>query len=116
MGHTVTQVHDGEAAVTAAAKATHDVVILDIGMPRLNGYEACKRIRVQSGAKKPMLVALTGWGQEQDLEQSKAAGFDRHVVKPVEGETLEKLLEIAAQERRIAPGPQRDTRAEGSQG
>jgi signal transduction histidine kinase len=92
LGHTVTQVHDGEAAVAAAASAEHDLVVLDIGMPKLNGYEACKRIRAQAGAARPVLVALTGWGQEQDLAQSQAAGFDRHMVKPVEADALEKLL------------------------
>ena len=61
-------------------------------MPRLNGYEACKRIRAQRIGPRPVVVALTGWGQEQDLAQSQAAGFDRHMVKPVEAETLEKLL------------------------
>ncbi|MEJ6020939.1 response regulator [Ramlibacter sp. PS4R-6] len=92
MGHTVAQVHDGEAAATAAAAAEYDLVILDIGMPRLNGYEACKRIRAQAGGSRPVLVALTGWGQEQDLQQSRTAGFDRHMVKPVDADELEKVL------------------------
>jgi signal transduction histidine kinase len=93
MGHEVQTVHDGEAAVAAAAQFTPQVVILDIGMPRMNGYEACRRIRAQPHEKRPMLVALTGWGQEQDLAQSQAAGFDWHLVKPIEAEALEKLLE-----------------------
>jgi CheY-like chemotaxis protein len=78
--------------VAAAASSEFDLVVLDIGMPRLNGYEACKRIRAQAHGERPVLVALTGWGQEQDLEQSHAAGFDQHMVKPVDAEALEKLL------------------------
>jgi signal transduction histidine kinase len=93
MGHNVQAVHDGEAAVAAAAQFAPQVVVLDIGMPRMNGYEACRRIRAQPHDKPPMVVALTGWGQEQDLERSQAAGFDWHLVKPIEAEALEKLLE-----------------------
>ena len=96
MGHRVQAVHDGEAAVAAAAQSAPDVIVLDIGMPRMNGYDACRRIRAQHRDKPPMLVALTGWGQEQDLERSQAAGFDWHLVKPIEAEALEKLLEAHA--------------------
>jgi CheY-like chemotaxis protein len=92
MGHEVKRVHDGEAAVNECVPFAPDVVVLDIGMPKLNGYEACRRIRAQKHARMPVLVALTGWGQEQDLAQSQAAGFDRHLVKPVEAEALEQLL------------------------
>jgi CheY-like chemotaxis protein len=92
MGHTVTQVHDGEAAVMAAAQTHPQVVILDIGMPRLNGYDACRRILQQSPMPAPLMVALTGWGQDEDLAQSRSAGFDRHLVKPVEADALEELL------------------------
>jgi signal transduction histidine kinase len=92
MGHQVMQVHDGEAAVAAAAQSQPQVVILDIGMPKLNGYEACRRIRQQAHAPQPMMVALTGWGQEQDLAQSRAAGFDQHLVKPVAAEALLELF------------------------
>jgi signal transduction histidine kinase len=96
MGHEVTKVHDGEAAVTAAAAFEPHVVILDIGMPRLNGYEACRRIRAREDGPRPLLVALTGWGQEQDVAQSQAAGFDRHLVKPIEAAALEKILDAQA--------------------
>jgi CheY-like chemotaxis protein len=72
------------------------VVILDIGMPRLNGYEACRRIRAREDGPRPLLVALTGWGQEQDVAQSQAAGFDRHLVKPIEAAALEKILDAQA--------------------
>jgi CheY-like chemotaxis protein len=92
MGHAVTSVHDGEAAVAAAAQSQPQVVILDIGMPRLNGYDACRRILQQSSGPAPLMVALTGWGQDEDLAQSRSAGFDRHLVKPVEADALEALL------------------------
>jgi signal transduction histidine kinase len=95
MGHNVTQAHDGEEAVEAVARSNPQVAILDIGMPRLNGYEACKRILTQI-ERPPVMVALTGWGQEQDLAQSRAAGFDHHLVKPVGVETLQALLAQAA--------------------
>jgi signal transduction histidine kinase len=91
MGHKVVQAHDGEAAVAQAARARPQVVILDIGMPRMNGYEACRRIRLQT-QQQPLMVALTGWGQEQDLAKSHAAGFDRHLVKPVSAEAIEAVL------------------------
>jgi signal transduction histidine kinase len=100
MGHTVTQAHDGEAAVAVAAQSPPQVAILDIGMPRLNGYDACRRIRAQLHPP-PVMVALTGWGQAQDLANSRAAGFDRHLVKPVGAEDLQALLA----EVRDAPPP-----------
>jgi signal transduction histidine kinase len=96
MGHQVRSVHDGESAVTAAAQFAPHIVILDIGMPRLNGYEACRRIRAQHHEHRPLMVALTGWGQEQDIAQSQAAGFDRHLVKPIEAAALEQLFDAQA--------------------
>jgi signal transduction histidine kinase len=113
MGHRVTQVHDGEAAVAAAKQFNPQVAILDIGMPRMNGYEACRRIRAQS-PQPPFMVALTGWGQQQDIEQSRAAGFDRHLVKPVEAGALETLLSdlghafVSAQARHDSHGRVRE--------
>ncbi|HEY8048187.1 MAG TPA: ATP-binding protein, partial [Ramlibacter sp.] len=96
MGHQVRSVHDGESAVSAAAQFAPHIVILDIGMPRLNGYEACRRIRAQHHEHRPLMVALTGWGQEQDIAQSQAAGFDRHLVKPIEAAALEQLFDAQA--------------------
>jgi signal transduction histidine kinase len=92
MGHTVWQAHDGAAAVRAAAECDPQLVLLDIGMPKLNGFEACRHIRVQPGGKQRYVVALTGWGQPQDMQRSKEAGFDRHLVKPVDGQVLEDLI------------------------
>ncbi|QJW93542.1 ATP-binding response regulator [Frigoriglobus tundricola] len=92
MGHEVVTVHDGLAAVESAGAFRPEVILLDIGMPRLNGYEAARRIREQVGGKSVLLVALTGWGQEEDKRRAAEAGFDRHFTKPVAPDALEKLL------------------------
>jgi PAS domain S-box-containing protein len=84
--------HDGEQAVARAAELRPDVILLDIGMPKLNGYEACRRIREQPWGREPILIALTGWGQEDDKRQSREAGFNGHLVKPVDLNALIKLL------------------------
>jgi PAS domain S-box-containing protein len=91
-GHETHKVHDGLEAVEAAAILKPDVALLDIGLPKLNGYEAARRIRQQSWAKDLVLIALTGWGQEEDRQKSRAAGFDAHLVKPVDFAALEVLL------------------------
>ena len=92
LGNEVRVVHDGEAAVAAAGDFNPDMILLDIGMPKLNGYGACERIRREPWGTRPYIVALTGWGQEADKHRSKAAGFDRHLVKPVEPSMLEKMI------------------------
>ena len=91
-GHETHVAHDGLEAVTTAERIRPDAVLLDIGLPRLDGYEVCRRIRAQSWGKDLLLVALTGWGQEEDRQKSRDAGFDTHLVKPVEDEALLKLL------------------------
>ncbi|HEX4963291.1 MAG TPA: ATP-binding protein [Thermoanaerobaculia bacterium] len=100
MGSEVSIVHDGFEAVEAAARIKPEIVILDIGMPRLNGYEACRRIREQPWSHGSVIVALTGWGQAEDKLRSRDAGFDHHLVKPVEPAVLERLL---AERSREAP-------------
>lgn len=92
MGHTVRQAHDGEAAVKLAAEFLPQLALLDIGMPRMNGYEACRQIRTQPAGKSMTLVAVTGWGQPDDVRKSKEAGFDRHLVKPVDPSALMDLI------------------------
>jgi CheY-like chemotaxis protein/two-component sensor histidine kinase len=91
--------YDGLEAVEAAATFLPDVILLDIGLPKLNGYEACRRIREQPWGKDMVLIALTGWGQEDDRQQSREAGFNAHLVKPVDLAALQDLLctELAAQ-------------------
>jgi signal transduction histidine kinase len=91
-GNEVHTAHDGLEAVEAALRFRPDVVLLDLGMPKLNGYDACRRIRAQPGGKDMWLVALTGWGQEEDRRRSHEAGFNGHLVKPVDPAALEKLL------------------------
>jgi signal transduction histidine kinase len=92
MGHEVDTAHDGLEAVGRAAKFQPDVILLDIGMPGLNGYEAARRIREQQPRSGVRLVALTGWSQDEDRRRSEQAGFDAHLVKPVNLSALKKLL------------------------
>jgi PAS domain S-box-containing protein len=92
-GHETFAAHDGAAAVEVAAKLDPDVILLDIGLPILNGYEAARRIREQRGQhRRPLLIALTGWGQDEDRRRSDEAGFDAHLVKPVDDAVLGRLL------------------------
>jgi PAS domain S-box-containing protein len=91
-GHETHQAHDGLAAIEAAGRLRPDVVLLDIGLPILNGYEVCSRIRKEPWGKDLVLVALTGWGQEEDRHRSREAGFDVHMVKPVDHDVLVRLL------------------------
>ncbi len=91
-GNEVQLAYDGLQAVEAAEKLRPDLVLLDIGLPKLNGYDACRRIREQRWGKDMVLVALTGWGQEKDRHKSKDAGFDGHMIKPVSYTDLMKLL------------------------
>ena len=92
MGHEVRQVHDGVAAVQAALEFSPHVVFLDIGMPKLNGYDACRQIRAQPGGSSMVIFACTGWGQTDDLRRSKEAGFNKHLVKPLDPKLLHDLL------------------------
>ncbi|MGH8585242.1 MAG: ATP-binding response regulator, partial [Gammaproteobacteria bacterium] len=84
--------YDGLEAVEAAATFKPDVVLLDIGLPKMNGFEAARKIREQPWGTKMLLVALTGWGQDEDRQKSREAGFDGHLVKPVDHGALTKLL------------------------
>jgi signal transduction histidine kinase/ActR/RegA family two-component response regulator len=92
MGNEVLVANDGQEAVDFAASFNPDTILMDIGMPRMNGYEACEKIRAMPGADGIYMVALTGWGQDEDKARSHAAGFDRHLVKPVEPLTLERMI------------------------
>jgi CheY-like chemotaxis protein len=91
LGHEVEVVHDGPAALAAARTNAPDVALVDIGLPGMDGYAVARRMRERSG-KKVMLVALTGYGSEEDRERALAAGFDHHLVKPVDLDTLEGLV------------------------
>lgn len=91
-GSEVRTAYDGLEAVEAAAAFEPDVILSDIGMPRMDGYEAAQQIRQQCRGRKVVLVAMTGWGQEEDRRRSIEAGFDLHLVKPVDLAELERLL------------------------
>ena len=91
-GHEVFRAYDGRSAVELAARHRPEVLLLDIGMPELDGYEVARRIRELPWGAEALLVALTGWGQEQDERRTRAAGFDAHVVKPAKKDVLNRLL------------------------
>lgn len=92
-GHETHTVGDGLEAVEAAERLKPDVVVLDIGMPRMNGFDACRSIRAQPWGKPMLFVAVSGWGQEEDRRLSREAGFNAHFVKPLDHSVLLKLLE-----------------------
>jgi PAS domain S-box-containing protein len=83
--------HDGASAVAAVSRFQPDIVLLDIGLPDINGYEVARRIRALPGLAQPRLIALTGWGQEQDKRMAEQAGFDEHWTKPVDPMRLQEL-------------------------
>ncbi len=91
-GNETQAAHDGLEALEATERFRPDVVLLDIGLPKLNGYEVCRRIREQPWGKNIVMVALTGWGQEEDRRKSTEAGFNAHMVKPVDYAALTALL------------------------
>ena len=91
LGSEISVAHDGLSAVERVVQFTPDVVLLDIGLPDINGYEAARRIRGLEGVPQPRLIALTGWGQEQDKKLAAQAGFDDHWTKPVDSERLAQL-------------------------
>jgi two-component system, chemotaxis family, CheB/CheR fusion protein len=94
-GNKTATAHDGLAAVAAVESFRPDVVLLDLSLPKMDGYEAARRIRSEPWGKDVVLVALTGWGQEEDRRRSKEAGFDEHMVKPVDFDALMKLVASA---------------------
>jgi CheY-like chemotaxis protein len=92
LGNQVDLAHTGPAALTAAAAFCPDVMFLDIGLPELNGYEVARRLRADPTARQPLLVAVTGWGSDEDRRQARDAGFDHHLVKPVDSAKLVAVL------------------------
>jgi CheY-like chemotaxis protein len=92
LGHKTATAYDGEQAVALAETVRPEVILLDIGMPKLNGHGAARLIRSQPWGKSMLLVALTGWGREEDRRQTEEAGFDYHLVKPVDAQTLLNVL------------------------
>jgi len=92
LGHEVRTAFDGAAALEVGADFGPDVVLMDLAMPRLSGFETARRLRGERWGERVFLVALSGWGQERDSERTLAAGFDHHLVKPVEPAVLAELL------------------------
>ena len=94
LGDEVRTAHDGLDAIATAESFLPEIIFMDVGMPRLNGYDATRRIRAQSWGKQMTIVTLTGWGQEADRARSRAAGCDAHLVKPVSLDDLGPLAGI----------------------
>jgi len=92
VGHDVQTAHDGVEALRVAGEFRPAVVLLDIGLPKLNGYETARRLRKEPWGSRVILIATTGWGQAADRERSSDAGFDHHLVKPVDPTALIQLL------------------------
>jgi PAS domain S-box-containing protein len=91
-GHETREAYDGPQALATASEFQPEVVLLDIGLPRMNGHEVCRRLREQEDGRRMTIIALTGWGQEADRNLSSQAGFDHHLVKPVVMDELTTLL------------------------
>ncbi len=92
MGHEIELAHDGLEALQTARAMRPELILMDLGMPKLSGYEAAKRIRAEFWGRDIVLVALTGWGQDEDKQRTKDAGFDYHLTKPTEPAMLQDLL------------------------
>ncbi|MDI1481848.1 PAS domain S-box protein [Polyangium sp. y55x31] len=94
LGHEVSVAHDGEAALVAVSNGQPEIVLLDIGLPRMDGYEVCRRLRDDS-ATRPFIVAVTGYGQAEDRDRALQAGFDAHLVKPASFDAIQAVLRAA---------------------
>jgi PAS domain S-box-containing protein len=106
VGHDVRLSHSGADALSVAASFRPEVVLLDIGLPGMSGYDVARELRATPWGRKLLLIAVTGWGLEADRARSHSAGFDHHLVKPVEPGVLTKLLEgLRARRRRAAAAP-----------
>jgi CheY-like chemotaxis protein len=91
-GHTVAVANDGIEALAVAETFQPHAAFLDLGMPKLNGYDTARQIRQHPWGNNMVLIALTGWGQDEDRRRSREAGFDAHLVKPVDHRSLENIL------------------------
>jgi len=107
-GHIVQIARDGMEAIEAAAQFRPEVVVLDISMPKLGGYEAARMIREQTWGKRMFLVALSGWGHHLDQQRSKESGFDAHLTKPAKYEKLMEVLNLAAANEQAQLLPDRE--------
>jgi signal transduction histidine kinase len=105
-GHDVRTAYDGIDALTVAKTFDPDIVLLDLGMPKMDGYEAARQLRLQPASRRVTLIALTGWGQQQDRQRTADAGFDAHLVKPVAEAQLFRALMLAVEDKRRMEGAQ----------
>ena len=105
LGHHATAVYDPLKAIATAESFLPDIAFLDIGMPALNGYELAALLKSQPWASDILLVALTGWGQEENRQRSAAAGFNEHLVKPIELETIDRICQRALAEKSLESAP-----------
>ena len=111
LGADVRIAHDGQSAIDAFASSDPAVVLLDIGMPEMNGYEVARTLRARFPERRAALVALTGWGQEDDRRKAREAGIDHHLIKPADVEALQELLTQIARDRMDATAMARSRRA-----
>jgi len=102
-GYEVRVAYSGQEAFDIAANFRPDVALLDIGMPQMNGYQVARRVRGTEWGAEPMLIAMTGWGQESDKQQAREAGFDRHLTKPIDMDRLMLLIEERGSPQGQAP-------------
>ena len=101
-GHETFIAHDGRGALRLAEELRPDVILLDIGLPGMSGYQVCRQIRQEEWGRDMVLVAVTGWGQEDDRIRSREAGFDAHIVKPVDPDVLAKIIAPVASRGAVA--------------
>jgi CheY-like chemotaxis protein len=99
LGNEVCLAHDGTEAIKAAEEFLPSVILMDLGMPKMNGFDAARFIRQQRWGERMVLVALTGWGQEEDKLRTQDAGFNFHLTKPAEPAAIQRLLETLAVSR-----------------
>jgi CheY-like chemotaxis protein len=107
-GNEVQIAQNGIEAVEAAAEFQPDVAVLDLAMPKLNGYDAARLIREQPWGKRIFLIALSGWGHQLDRQRTKEAGFDAHLTKPAKYETLAEVLDRLAVNDEVEIGRHRE--------
>ena len=93
--------YDGAQAIEEFTRSRPDVVLLDIGMPVMDGYEVARRIRADANGPATVLCALTGWGQPEDKRRAREAGFDEHITKPVDPSVLADILSAAVRNRNV---------------
>lgn len=107
IGHEVALAHDAQSAMETAQSFQPNVILLDIGLPDMNGYDTCRLMRQTPDTKNSVIIAQTGWGQEEHRRRSKEAGFDHHLVKPIQIQMLKELLASLGKQRILNGTPQR---------